>query len=49
LVLLVKPVEAEVGHPNGLPVVGHLLARAVDDVGHLVSNDELQVLPTLFL
>ena len=44
LVVLIKPEESEIGHPDWLPVVRDLLASAVDDVGDLVCHHELQVL-----
>ena len=44
LVVLVEPEKGEVGDAYRLPVILDLLARAVDDVGHLVRHHELQVL-----
>lgn len=47
LVVLVEPEEGEVGDADGLPVVRDLLARAVDDVRHLIGHDEFKVLNAL--
>ena len=44
LVVLVQPEKSQVGDTNRLPVVLHLFARAIDDVGHFVGNHELKVL-----
>ena len=44
LVLLIEPVELEVDHSYGLPVVGDLPASTVDDVADLVGHDKLEVL-----
>jgi hypothetical protein len=46
LVLLIKPVELEVDHSDGLPVVGNLSARAIDYMADLVSHDKFKVLPS---
>ena len=40
LVVLIKPKEGEIGNTDRLPVVLHLLASAVYNVGHLVGDDE---------
>lgn len=42
--LEVHPLESQVSDTATLPVIRHLLARAVDDVRHLIGNDELLVL-----
>ena len=44
LVVLIEPEEGKVGDSNRLPTILHLLASAVNDVGHLVSHYEFQVL-----
>ena len=44
LVFLVQPVEIQVLHAYGLPVIENLLACTVDHVGNLVRNHEFQVL-----
>lgn len=42
--LEVHPLERQVSDAAALPVVRYLLAGTVDDVGHLVCDDELLVL-----
>lgn len=44
LVVLIQPEEGQVCDPYGLPVILNLSTRAIDNVGDLVSDDELQVL-----
>ena len=44
LVLLIQPREREVRDPDGLPVVGDLLAGAIDNMSDLVCDHEFQVL-----
>jgi len=44
LVVLVQPEECEISDPDRLPVIGDLLASAVDNMRDFVSDDELQVL-----
>ena len=41
LVVLVEPEEGEIGNTDGLPVILHLLACTVDDVGDFVGHHEL--------
>jgi len=40
LILLVNPVEGQISYTNALPHVAHLAAGAVNNVCHLVGNDE---------
>ena len=40
LVVLIEPEEGKVGDSDRLPVILDLLAGAVDNVCHFVSNDE---------
>ena len=42
--LLISPVEAHVLEPNRRPVVGNLVARAVDHSFDFVHADEFEVL-----
>lgn len=44
LILLVHPVELEVHHANGLPVIGHLATRAVYNMRYFVGHYEFEVL-----
>ena len=44
LIVLVQPEEGQVGNSDRLPMVGDLLASAVDDVCDLVGYHEFQVL-----
>jgi hypothetical protein len=44
LVLLIQPREREVRDPDSLPVVGDLLAGAIDNMSDLVRDHEFQVL-----
>ena len=44
LVVLIEPEEGKVGDSDRLPMILHLLSSAVNDVGHLVSHYEFQVL-----
>ena len=46
LVLRILPKEREVHDANRLPKVADLLTSAVDDVGDLVGDYELQILHT---
>ena len=48
LVLLVHPVEGEVGNANALPHVANRVTRAVHDMGYFVRYNEFQVLPQRF-
>ena len=41
---MVHPVEGQISYPNALPHVPHLAAGAVNNMCHLVGNDEFQVL-----
>jgi hypothetical protein len=38
---LVEPEEGEIGNTDGLPMILHLLACTVDDVGDFVGHHEL--------
>ena len=46
LILLVNPVEGQIGDANALPHVANRVARAVHNVCHFVCYDEFQVLNT---
>ena len=44
LVLKVEPLESEIHHSTALPVIGNLLASAIDDMCNLVSNYKFLIL-----
>lgn len=44
LILLVEPVELQVGDPNRLPVIGYLPPGAIDYMSNLVGHHEFKVL-----
>ena len=44
LIILIEPEEGKVCYTYWFPMIGDLLARAVDDVSYLVSHNELKIL-----
>ena len=44
LLVWVKPIKGEVNNANRLPVIGNLSACTIDDVRHLVTDYEFEIL-----
>ena len=44
LILLVQPIESQIGYTDTLPHVPHLGSRTIDNMGHFISHDKFQIL-----
>ena len=44
LVILIKPEKRQISNSDGFPMIGNLLASAINDVGNFIGNYELYIL-----